>query len=666
MKYLTFDVETTVAAGSPPSGSDARPVLRGIPDLVCAVFYEPGSPPCLLAAEDAANYLEQRMDDGGTVFVGHNLAFDWTALWKYRPRLLKKTFALYNADRVRDTLVRQQLLDVRAGLASDSDDGEDDGARIVMRKKGGQWYKSGLSLADLQFHHLGLDRRAEKKDPKSPRLRFHEVLGLPVSSYPAEFRDYALGDATGTWGVFEAQGPEVLPDEPNQVRSSLALKLIELRGMGVHEERTRALRERAEREFAVIRAKMTEAGFYRAGERDPESGRKWDEGSKNTKVVKDAVEAAYKRLGLPAPKTKTGAVSCDKDSLKNSGDPLLAELSGAGPLGSIVNTFLPVLEAGIQDRIHTRYNNMLATGRISSAKPNLNNIPRGGGVRECIVPTPGFVLASSDYDCAELRSHAQVCLWLFGQSSMAEFFQRNPRGDPHAELAAFEMRLSPEEALARKAAEEPAFMAIRQGQKAVNFGLPGGMGPDRLRDTAKRQYGVVMSREEAVRRRRGWMQRWPEMRRYLSFMSEYTERRPYIEQLAPPGHGKNRVRGINEREPYRWYSQCCNTLFQGLTADGAKRALWLVTEACCVDEASPLYGSAIVGFLYDELLVEIPEARGHEGAMELERLMVKGMSEWVRDVPVTAGPKLMDRWAKKAKALWSAEGRLVPWTPAAH
>lgn len=418
---------------------------------------------------------------------------------------------------------------------------------------------------------------------------------------------------------------------------------------------------------------MTEQGFYRGeGGIDPDTGKPWKAariGSKNKAVIEAAVVAAYKAKGVAAPRNAPtarfpdGSIKTDKDALKNSGDPLLAELSGAGPLGTVVNTFLPLLESAVNGRVHTQYKNLLATGRISSSKPNLNNIPRGSvvegvGVRECFVPSPGMHLLSTDYDCAELRSHAQVNYALFGRSAARDFFCADPKGDPHLGLAASIQGLSYEEAKARKA----ELKGLRQMCKAPNFGLPGGMGIARFIESARKGYGVTLTEAQAKQLKAQWHRRWPEMRRYFEYVTALTERQGYVKQWAPSWAGEHRVRGRNPQEANRWFSQVANTLFQGLTADGAKDALWRVTRACYVEESSPLYGSFPVGFLYDEVLTEVPEERSHEAGYEQARLMVEGMQRWTPDVPATVSPALMTSWQKNAEEV-VVGGKLVPWFP---
>jgi hypothetical protein len=685
---IVLDVETSVV------DLDAGEV----PELICTGFYEPATGKRWITdARDTVAEIERAIEAGAT-FLGHNLAFDWTVVRAYAGWDWRRIYALYNQNRVRDTLVRQQLLDVRNGYASDAsgDADENDHNRAVLRHARGDrsapLVKSGLGLADLELYYFGRDRTAEKKNPNSVRLRFGELKGLRVADYPKEFTDYLYDDVSAPFDVYEAQakawrglgGADALPDEVRQVRKALALSKIERRGMATYAPRIDALAARAAPLYAAAQEKVREAKFYRLeGDIDTDdpkrtaAGKTWLKskvGSLNKRVVQERVVAAYKKLGKAAPMTSGGksgkpAVSINKDSLLNSGDPLLMEFSGAGPIGSIVNTFVPMLKAG-NGRLRTRYNGILATGRISSAKPNLNNLPRGNPkdpldlgkyVRPCVVPTEGFDLCSVDYDCAEIRSHAQVNLWLFKKSAQAEFFQQNPYGDPHLDLASSILGITVEEAKRRYDAGDETVKDARQASKALNFGLPGGMGAPRLQDSARKGYKVEMDLRTAELRKKQWKRRWPEMSRYFAHITAIAENRGEFEQLCPPGFGPHRIRGRSVSEPHKWFSQAANSYFQGLTADGAAEALWLVTQACD-DPESPLYGSYVVGWLYDELLVEIPSHRSHEGAQELARLMIQGMQTWLPDVPVTAKPTLMDRWSKEAKPVY-VNGRLVPWRP---
>jgi DNA polymerase I-like protein with 3'-5' exonuclease and polymerase domains len=111
------------------------------------------------------------------------------------------------------------------------------------------------------------------------------------------------------------------------------------------------------------------------------------------------------------------------------------------------------------------------------------------------------------------------------------------------------------------------------------------------------------------------------------------------------------------------YTAACNSYFQGLCADGAKRAVYEVTRRQFCDEDSPLWNTALVNFIHDEIIVECPTWKAHEVAIELERVMEDEFNQLVPNVPTRAEAVVMRYWSKKAKRI-EKDGRLVPWPEA--
>lgn len=210
------------------------------------------------------------------------------------------------------------------------------------------------------------------------------------------------------------------------------------------------------------------------------------------------------------------------------------------------------------------------------------------------------------------------------------------------------------------------FVVVRDGGipvitgQCVNFGRPGGLGDDKFVEYAYATYGVRMTRTEARRYKEQWFETYPEMREYLAYFGKMSlgDREFTITQL-PSG----RVRGGCR------YTSGANSGFQGMAADGIKRAGWNVSKECYLpdpyfDGSGPtdLLGCRIVGMLHDELILEVPEERAHEATMRLSERMVSGMREVVPDVLVSTESALARRWYKGAEPVF-VDGRLVPWAP---
>jgi len=126
----------------------------------------------------------------------------------------------------------------------------------------------------------------------------------------------------------------------------------------------------------------------------------------------------FDKLQLPTfKKTKTG-FSTDTGVLEtlSAVHPLPQQILAYRTLAKLKSTYIDVLPKLINPhtgRIHASFNQMVvATGRLSSSDPNLQNIPirgeEGKKIREAFVPEDGFSLLSSDYSQIELRVLAHI------------------------------------------------------------------------------------------------------------------------------------------------------------------------------------------------------------------------------------------------------------------
>jgi DNA adenine methylase len=103
------------------------------------------------------------------------------------------------------------------------------------------------------------------------------------------------------------------------------------------------------------------------------------------------------------------------------------------------------------------------------------------------------------------------------------------------------------------------------------------------------------------------------------------------------------------------YSQARNTPFQGLAADGAALALFALAKE----------GFRVVGFVHDEVLVELPDEGGHVSKAvvdQIEQILVREMEKVLGGLPAGVESALTTRWSKEAKYIVEGD-RVLPWRP---
>jgi hypothetical protein len=281
-----------------------------------------------------------------------------------------------------------------------------------------------------------------------------------------------------------------------------------------------------------------------------------------------------------------------------------------------------------------------------------------------------LVYFSADYDGLELRTFSQVAIHMFGFSDMGKAL--NEGQDVHLRVGASLLKTTYDDAKARRKAGEKAVDLSRQSGKIGNFGYLGGMGHKKFRLSARKQYGVLMTDEEALDIKHAIYDTWSEVRPYHQEAS--MRAKSGDDWLESPGTGF--IRGGLQ------YTTFCNHPFQHLAAAAATNALYLVSKHCytrqpcakCDGAAngcercrachgpgiSPMFGARVVNFVHDEIIGECCEPWGHEVASELADLMVRGASEYLPDVPATCEGQLMRFWSKDAEPLVFG-GRIQAW-----
>lgn len=661
MKLASIDLETHLVQ----SGLGAPPIVVG------SVSNNRGS--FLLEPSRFLAWLRGALEDQAQHFVGCNVAYDFVCAMAADPSLTDLVFAAYEAGRVHDVAIREALIDIAKGDLLDSGD-EGIGIRY--------------GLGTLVFRYLGIDISADKSGPDAWRKKYALLHGVPIEEWEWAARVYPLRDTAFPLAIYRAQeGGENLHDEANQNRAALALSLMEVWGMRTNRAAYEALRAKIEATDAANTKRFQAVGIIR------------ENGTENKKRVAELVTAAYggkPPMTAPSAKFPQGQVAGDRDTLSESGDPLLESYATAGKNDKYLTTYLPILQQGLEVPWLPSFNVLVATTRVSS---DAQQFPQQGGVRECIEARPGHVLCSVDFAGLELRTMAQRALYELGFSKMAEVL--NTGADPHLMAAAGFLGIEYGEAKRRYKAGEPLLKIYRDLGKIWNFGKGGGMGPAAMvfnarkgnkGDTTKGPDGhvyvgtrfcllagktkrcgarTVLAKVQRKERRicadcldvaksldAGWLRAWPEQAALFSKASKLTKTSRYVVATIP---GSNVKRGKCS------YTQWLNTPFQGLGAAAAKRAMWLVCREMYTDRSSPLWRCRLLLNVHDELIAEFPIDRAPEAGDRMAKIMRDALADFVPDLAasVEAEPALSFTMTKRAQTVRDEYGRLQIWREAA-
>jgi DNA polymerase-1 len=262
-------------------------------------------------------------------------------------------------------------------------------------------------------------------------------------------------------------------------------------------------------------------------------------------------------------------------------------------------------------RVHADWKQIGAsTGRMSSAKPNLQNLPRDPGYRACFRPAEGCVLIKADYEQVELRIAAEMAPDARMKGAFAE------GKDLHA-ITATHLRGNGE--------VEDVTPDERQLAKAVNFGLIYGMGAKALAKYARTNFGQELDEAMAEDIRRSYFEAYPGIRNWQQLQGRKTETRTVL--------GRRRI-----LDGDHYYTARLNSPIQGTGADGLKLALAKMWESRDDVDAFPVLA------IHDEIVVEAPEEKAHETREWLTTCMVEGMAAFLQEVPVKVEIAVKDSW----------------------
>lgn len=515
----------------------------------------PGAPQ-QIGCERALQLLKPLLEDPGIKKVGQNLKYDYGVLQNYAIELRGIAF---------DTMLESYTLNSTAGRH----DMDSMSARILHHRP--------ISFSDL----AGKGKN---------QLTFNQIDLEQASCYAAEDADVTLQLHLKLWPQLQkCQGPL-------QVFSNIDMPLLPVL--------SRMERQGVKIDPAVLNQHSAELSV-RLEQLECEAHRLAGE-EFNLSSTKQLQHILFEKQGItPLKKTPGGAPSTSEEVLEElSYDyPLakvLLEYRGLAKLKSTYTDKLPLMINRKTGRLHTSYHQAVtATGRLSSAEPNLQNIPvrsdEGRRIRQAFIAPDDYLIISADYSQIELRIMAH----LSGDDGLLAAFAAGQ--DIHRATAAEVFGLSPEQISAEQ----------RRSAKAINFGLIYGMSAFGL----ARQLGIP--RKAAQHYMTRYFERYPGVLEYMNRTRELAKQQGYVETLAGRRLYLPDIAAASGARRAGAERAAINAPMQGTAADIIKRAMiavdnWLQTSKPRVQ---------MIMQVHDELVFEVHQHELESATEKIHQLM---------------------------------------------
>ncbi len=525
--------------------------------------------PGQLEKDTVVFFLRPLLADPKLPKLGHNLKYDYSVLL---------THGIFMAGPLFDTMVASYLLNP----ARSSHKLDDLGKEILERRLTSFTEVTGASSRDDAFTHV-------------------QLLAA---------KDYSCEDVRATFLLWEIFAPELkakgLWDLFVRVEMPLVPILAEMEHTGIRVD-PRLLADMS-KEFAQGLETLEKEIHTLAGQ------------VFNINSPRQLGAILFERLGLPhGRKTKTG-YSTDLEVLEKLANfhELPAAVLSFRNLSKLKSTYVDSLASLIHPvtgRIHSSFNQTVtATGRLSSSRPNLQNIPvrtrEGQRIREAFIPADGYSFLGGDYSQIELRVLAHY-------SQDKEFVAAFHQGeDIHAKTAQEIFRTLP----------GMVTPEMRRVAKTINFGIIYGMSAFGLAsqlNISRKEAQVFIDRYfELYRGVREFMDAIIKKARKDRLVTTLLGRRRLLPDIESPN--KN-VREFAERT-------AINTPIQGTAADIIKLAM---QQSHAVLKAKGLRARMILQ-IHDELVFEVPDEelaetsplvqQAMEGVMQLNVPLVVNIS----------------------------------------
>lgn len=386
-------------------------------------------------------------------------------------------------------------------------------------------------------------------------------------AYPEVMEEYAKKDARHTYDLHTKFNAELGDDSPYELEREVIPVLTRAEELGIRLDQP--VVAELKDEYSKLAEEAHEPLMETLGE-----NALGGEGSKQALI--DAL------LGLGVPlyrKTESGELATHKFALQEFEDdfPILKTLMDYRLYNKFLSTYIEPAEG--REFVHTSFKQCEAwTGRMSSARPNMQNIPKRAGkkARSMFIPREDHVFVVFDYESIEVR--------LLAYYMASESYRKLIRDglDPHAYMAA-QIHGGTMEEYTKDCGNEDNIKK-RNAAKNTMFAITYGAGAPRVSDMNK------ISKAEAKAL-------IGKIKKGLPGYYRLNERiRKKIESAGYVNTAFGRKQVVNKDKAYVGL----NALIQGTAAEIMKKGLVQVNEAVAEFEATPLL------VVHDECLVECP------------------------------------------------------------
>lgn len=443
------------------------------------------------------------------------------------------------------------------------------------------------------------------------QLTFNQIALEQASHYAAEDADVTLQLHLKMWPELEKEAGPKKVFEQIEMPLLTVISRIERNGVLIDQ----SILAQHSKELTARLAELELKAHELAGE------------PFNLSSTKQLQVILFEKQGIkPTKKTPGGAPSTSEEVLAELAldyplPKVILEHRGLSKLKSTYTDKLPLMINPISGRVHTSYHQAVtATGRLSSADPNLQNIPvrndEGRRIRQAFVAAKGHRIVAADYSQIELRIMAH----LSQDKGLLDAFAQGE--DIHRATASEVFGV----ALDKVSGEQ------RRSAKAINFGLIYGMSAFGL----SRQLNIGAG--EAKKYMDLYFERYPGVLRYMENTRQLAASKGYVETLEGRRLWLPDIKSGNAIRRKAVERAAINAPMQGTAADIIKRAMIAVDNWL---EQQNDNAVRMIMQVHDELVFEVKAGAVEEASQKIRALMEGSVQ---LDVPLLVEVGVGDNW----------------------